>query len=760
MLNNLEIKKYLYVVLAILFAMVALVGLAALGFDVPVLRQIIGFIFLALVPGSLIFRILRVHNISMAESLVYSVGLSLAFVMFLGLFMNMLYPLIGISKPISIYPMTITITIIILILCAIAYWREKDFLAPSQSVLPPLFSPPFLFLILLPLLAILGALLVSYYQDNTLLLIFILVVAATVALVAFGKFIPERAYSLAIVVVAIALLYHTTSTLASPFITGSDIQAEYLYQDFVAQNGYWLSTRWGNLNTALSIVMLTPIYSAILNMGAAWVFKIIYALFFCLVPLALFHVYQAQIGSKRAFFSAFFFMSVLYFLGIGLRTQVGELFFALLLLLMVDRKLSPIQKSALAIIFVMALPVSHYALAYIIAFLFVIGWLLLTLMKSRTIAACWRKLTARFDDSPANPGIATSTPPTTSILTGTLVCLCVIFTLAWYMYTSGGSGVSTIVGISQHLFSNVGEFFNPMARESLVGTATGADFASVSTLGRGFRIFQYITQLFIIIGFLRLLLKPRGLKFRAEYVALTMVSALILLACIVIPYFSGNLEVERFYQITLFLLSPLCIIGGEASWQGVSRLVKSSLSRLKFKGGLAPPLNSSAPSSIYLRFLALGVLIPYFLFNTGFIFEITHSELYNVVDTPSSIALSSYRVDMKTCNNREYAAMEWLSEIVDDESVICADGYANLFLMNMFYGRLAGLPSDDKPMPENAYIYLRTWNIEKNETVAKITHGEHIKFTHISFDAIPGLSRILNSANLIYNNGGAQVLVP
>ena len=44
MLNNLEIKKCLYLVLAILLAMVGLIGLAALGFDIPVLRQIIGFI--------------------------------------------------------------------------------------------------------------------------------------------------------------------------------------------------------------------------------------------------------------------------------------------------------------------------------------------------------------------------------------------------------------------------------------------------------------------------------------------------------------------------------------------------------------------------------------------------------------------------------------------------------------------------------------------------------------------------------------------
>ena len=184
-INSWGIKKFIPVVLTILSAMVGLVGLSALGFEIPIVRQIVGFIFLTFVPGILILRIFKVHNISTVESLVYSVGLSLAFIMFTGLFVNFVFPLFGISKPISIFPFTATFTGFILILGAIAYKRDKGFLTSSQpNNPPPIFSPPFLFLILLPLLAILGAFLVNYYQNNTLLLIFILVIAAIVGLVA------------------------------------------------------------------------------------------------------------------------------------------------------------------------------------------------------------------------------------------------------------------------------------------------------------------------------------------------------------------------------------------------------------------------------------------------------------------------------------------------------------------------------------------------------------------------------------------------
>lgn len=56
--------------------------------DIPFLRQILGFLFLTVLPGLLILRILKLNKLHTIEIILYSVGLSIAFVMFFGLLLN------------------------------------------------------------------------------------------------------------------------------------------------------------------------------------------------------------------------------------------------------------------------------------------------------------------------------------------------------------------------------------------------------------------------------------------------------------------------------------------------------------------------------------------------------------------------------------------------------------------------------------------------------------------------------------------------
>ena len=83
-----NIKSFLWLIFSIQIFLLVLIGLDSVNIQIPILRQFISFIFLTFIPGILILRILRIHNIGNAETVLYSVGLSIGSLMLIGLFMN------------------------------------------------------------------------------------------------------------------------------------------------------------------------------------------------------------------------------------------------------------------------------------------------------------------------------------------------------------------------------------------------------------------------------------------------------------------------------------------------------------------------------------------------------------------------------------------------------------------------------------------------------------------------------------------------
>ena len=171
--------------------------------------------------------------------------------------------------------------------------------------------------------------------------------------------------------------------------------------------------------------------------------------------------------------------------------------------------------------------------------------------------------------------------------------------------------------------SRPSRIFDLTKREGLVRAAVGLDFSSVSTQGKVFRIFQNITQIFIIVGFIMLLFKRRRLGFSTEYIIFGLVSVLILAACIFSPGFSSTMNATRIYHLTLFILAPHFIVGVESTWMGT----RSLLRKMKLN-------TNNIDEKTSFNFFILVVLIPYFLFTSGFIFEITKQKAIDSLDTP------------------------------------------------------------------------------------------------------------------------------
>lgn len=770
------IRKCLTLSAAIILAVLALVGLASLGFDIPILRQIVGFIFLTFIPGILILRILRIHNIGIVESLAYSVGLSLSFIMFSVASINFILPLMGVSRPISLLPVTATLAVLTLTLMPIAYVRDRGF---TRQVEPKprekIYLPGVLFLILVFLLTILGVALIDAYQNNILLLICIIAIAGVVGLAAFGKFIKLSIYPLAIFIIGLCLLYQTS--LLSPSLIGSDIYTEYHFYRLAVASGFWDASIPSTVNSCLSITVLAPVYSLLLNIDGIWVFKTVYSLLFALVPLILFHIFSQQISPKKAFLAAFFFVAVPTF-SLGMislcRQQIAELFLALVILLLVDRKLDLGPKLTLAIIFAASIVVSHYALGFI-GFIYM-GLLLplVFVIRSNIFKKAWGWLTKKFGGLPKS---LLSRQPTPAKVLIVVVVIYFVAGFAWYATVASGVNLNLLSslwgGQTHNLTTELAKiptqpihptqplaFFDFSQREQLIQTALGLDFPQASLQGKGFRIFQFITQLFLIAGCLRLIFRPKDLRFTTEYIALSVTSALLILACIFVPYFANQMNTPRMYHIALITLAPFCILGGEAIWLGISSVWR------RLRHGIHKSMAEKAEDSqAFLGFIALAVLIPYFLFTSGFIYEVTGQKVTDRIDAPYSIALSSYRLDLAGVFYwQDGAAARWLTQHATYETKVYTDQQASKpFEFYEFPGGIVQLPLDGSELAESNYIYLSAWNTNKGElTFNVIQKGQLVAGLRqsLSFAEIPGLITAIEGKNRIYNNSGAQVLAP
>lgn len=766
-LNDSEIGTFIRLVIALLLAVLGLIGMAAIGFDIPILRQVIGFIYLTFLPGIVILRILKIHNVGMAETTLYSVGLSLAFVMFVGFFINILLPHVGISQPITTLPLTVAFTILILILAGVAYKRDRHFQSSdvTSDEMKEWLSPPHIFLVLLPFLAILGAILVTFYQSNTLLLILITLIGITPILVAFGKFIPEKSYSFAILMISISLLLHTTLVSMYPMLWGVD--GEYYLQNLVVASGWWDSQHIYNVNGCLSITMLAPIYSAILNMDSTWLFKIVYPLIFSLLPLALFTVYAKKATTKIAFLSTFFFMSILYFYTEATllrRQEIAWLFFALLILLMIDEKLDVSKRAVLSIVFLLSIVVSHYSIGYLYMIFLVIGWLLFVAMASNLWINLRRgihKKLGRLNSVSSNLVDASNK---SAMLSWHFICLYIVLALSWYMYVASGAPFDAVAMFGYHIYESLGEFADPTMKSGLASTALGFGFLDASLLGKTFRILQYITQLFIVVGVVKIILRPE--RYKTEYIAFVIVSMLILSSCIILPFVTIGMNMGRFYFTCLFALSPLCITGGKVILEGVIGTTKKAWNGHRNQRQKHPfsthahNVPTSTGSPIPLKFITLVVLVPYFLFSTGFVFDITGhgQEAIGTGNIPASTSLSYGKIDTPHYNQQEVICAHWLAGLKDDHTVVYGDMRYSTPLLSVWLWKHVRDFGDLKKIPNSAYIYFRTWNVEEREVLASIECGLQPKSGYVSFQDNPELFHIFESRNKIYDNGGAQVL--
>jgi len=702
-----EIGKFLKVVLV-----AQLATFIAIFLDIPFARQTIGFFYLSFLPGIILLRVFRIHKKNLIEVILLSVGLSIAFLMFCGLLANEIFQTLGIRAPLSpqfLLPIIIGLT---LTLSAFAFVSDRNF---SNNVVTKMqLHKSALLLFCLPLFSILGAMLLNNLHNNSISLIVVIAISGLTALgVLSKKIIPESAYPWALLAVAISLLFLLSFT--SMYVIGYDVQTEYYIFSLTKTNFHWAATipsanlNLANFNSMLSITILPTIYSYVLSIDSTWTLKIIYPLIFSLTSLALYEIYRKQFGKRIAFLSTFFFLSFNTFFDqmLGLtRQMIGELFLVLLILLLLERKMDRRKSILLSMIFGAALVVSHYSVSYIFMFFIFVTCIFLPKLTG----------TVRQDRT----------------LTWNFVSLFSVMAFSWYMYTA--APLTAVTSLSEQISNGiVTEVLDPMARSSQVTRALGMG-SSISMVHEIGRIVFQLVQFFIFLGIASMVFKRRKRELDPEYYSMALISMALLIMCILLPYLASGLMMTRIYHITLIILAPFSVLGGEVLFGWIPKLKHLKL-----------PLTSI-------------VLIAFFLFQSGFAYEVTG-------DIPSCGALSKYRIDpvtnmalyVKYVHEQDVFSAVWLSQNKASTSKIYSDRTSNYGVLTS-YGMLSPenqhnwaylLSTNTTYVKEGAYIYLGNLNI-----VYGLAEGPMGDLWNIS-----KISPILDKYNLVYSNGASSIFI-
>jgi len=677
--------------------------------DVFIIRQIVVFLCFTFIPGIILLRLFKLRDLDLAETLILSVGSSVAFLMLIGLLINGISPMIGLSKPLSQVNSIVITSVALLSLSFLSYMQDRDFKLCFPKKLE---ERKYLVILSIIFLSVIGTTILNSYKDPFLLLLMLILISGLILLSTsyFKSFSLEFCVLLLFAISAFLLLQ---KSLVSNYIYGFDIHGEYYISRLIENNSYWNPTvikgYYADYNSMLSTTVLPVLYSNLMNLGITWIFKIIYPLIYSFVPLGVYILSKMHFGTKIAFLSTFFFIANYdYFTQptSNAKQMIAELFYVLLLFLVLSRNKKTSGKMLCFVILSFGLITSHYGTSYIFLFLTFFASLSMFFLRKK------RKV-----------------PPT-------YIVLFAVMAFSWFVYVSNAVSFERILDAGNNVYRSLSEFFNPQSRGAAVLTAFGLTESPTfwHTIGRGL---FYVTEVLIGVGFVSLVVKRKEIKLNPEYAMIISANMAILLMCVALPSFAGSLRMERFYGILLLVLAPLCILGGKTV---IERMLRSR-------------------ERHWSLVLVLVVLIPFFLFQTGFVYEVTRDNV------PSSVSLSMYRMGGKPyvsfglLHESDVLGAKWLFGHVDTERAkIYCDLISQQFVLTSYtsYGtmnfialaRLSNmflLANTTKLVP-GSYVYLGQHSV---------INGVIIRRTSV-FNATE-LSFVFENANKIYSNGACEI---
>lgn len=685
-----------------------------MGFPTGIVLQTVRTGVYGFIPGYLLWHLISDEKHFM-KTIAYSVGISLSFLMFGGLAINYLLPLIGIYAPLSPVPVLVAMNSLILALfiLSLRYGHSVQTFC-KEDVLSETISFRWVTIVSLPIvLAIFGTFLLNNGGPPWLSVASLAVIGImnTVVLVRQRK-TGDGLIGTVLFVTAVSLLLMLS--VRSWHISGSDIHDELSVFRFTLQYGRWFTDSINRAyNACLSITILPTLLTSLTGIPDEYVYKFMYPVIFGFIAPVLYLLYRSFAGKTAAFLAVIYLVIQPFFIKpmVSLaRQEIAFFFFALTLLTLFTER-NGNTRVILSVLFGLSVIVSHYTTAYTMLILYGAAY---------TGFASYRAV-RRLVRKPV---------PHASAISGKYVFILFLFTQLWYSQLTASTDnligtiresvknakgifvselknqeVTQSLSLSSQVPINTPEKVNAYIREiekkrektniTLYSTETYKDFQPVvvrddyheshlpprvtKTVFDIFTVTKAITKLYIVIGMLAIIIFANPLRKKPQFLIMCLAGSVLVALVMFHPTLSARYNLSRLYLHMLFLLSLPAL-------SGMSLLFE----KLRIKYGW------------YILAGSLGIV---YFFYSGLSAFITGGE------TMMHLFNSGHDYDKFYTHQADIDAALWLRDNRDPNLLIHADVYGFLQLKSTADIQYISTVLAPQAFGKNAYVYARTTNI-------------------------------------------------
>jgi len=687
--------------------------------DVPLFRQIFGFLFLSLIPGIIILRGLKLNSIGTANTFVFGVGLSVLFTMGFGLLLTTILPFLGYESPLSTISLIIFFSILEIILLVIVNRQEPQ---EGFTIKIPIFNKIDKICLIIafsvPIFSMIGIYFMNQFDENLLLLSLFFLIAFLIGFMALkNNALSSNLYPLLIFIISISLIF--IFPLRSSHILGVDTHVEYYYFQYTFNHLRWTILEHGLLDACLSISLLPSVYTSLSGLNPEFLFRIYSPLLFSISPIIVYLIAKKYIDPYYAFLAAIFFMSQSGFMVTEslARTNIAIIFISLIILSLFSDNIDRFNKGFLIISFLLGCIFSHYSSSYIFFLMLFITCIITYLlsMKYRVIR---------------NLNFFTI-----------VIFFCALF--FWFSIVIEGPFTIGVQFIEQIFDFGKGVWSPELAQ--LSGQNLSVPFVSAINL-----FIKWLTFCFIGYGVLvgaifwvkqtqkipmNQIESPLGML-DIEFIILGFISGIILCLTVFLPVISVGYDIQRIFLLISVVLSSFFMIGGIIIIKQLNLIFKKFIKKEK-----SMILKVLSPTCVMTCLVILN-----FLFSMGIPHQFVGENLSIFFNSEGDLYNRMY------IHDQDSSGATWIKELRDKNLDIYSDVYGEKVLQSqseiLYTSRIPEISSGS--VFEKGYLFTIYYNNINKKFFNTMNYP-------LDDNLAPKHDEIVKDLNKVYTNKGSEI---